>query len=64
MNCCCWACLVTLLTSEIEYVQRYASKDAAEEAGAESEDDDDMSSVGSFGPDDDDDEPAGQMDDV
>lgn len=46
-----------------EYVQRYASKDAAEEAGAESEDDDDMSSVGSFG-DDDDDEPAGQMDDV
>ncbi|KAL1865357.1 ubiquitin-conjugating enzyme E2 H [Diaporthe australafricana] len=45
-----------------EYVQRYASKDAAEEAGAESEDDDDMSSVGSFG--DDDDEPAGQMDDV
>ncbi|KAI7776098.1 ubiquitin-conjugating enzyme [Diaporthe eres] len=46
-----------------EYVQRYASRDAAEEAGAESEDDDDMSSVGSFG-DDDDDEPAGQMDDV
>lgn len=46
-----------------EYVQRYASKEAAEEAGAESEDDDDMSSVGSFG-DDDDDEPAGQMDDV
>ncbi|KAK7732722.1 ubiquitin-conjugating enzyme E2 H [Diaporthe eres] len=43
--------------------KRYASKDAAEEAGAESEDDDDMSSVGSFG-DDDDDEPAGQMDDV
>lgn len=54
---------VRLLTSRIEYVQRYASKDAAEEAGAESEDDDDMSSVGSFG-DDDDDEPAGQMDDV
>lgn len=57
------ACDAKLLTSEIEYVQRYASKDAAEEAGAESEDDDDMSSVGSFG-DDDDDEPAGQMDDV
>jgi ubiquitin-conjugating enzyme E2 H len=51
-----------VLTPRIEYVQRYASKDAAEEAGAESEDDDDMSSVGSFG--DDDDEPAGQMDDV
>ncbi|KAI1347145.1 ubiquitin-conjugating enzyme h [Xylaria sp. FL0043] len=46
-----------------EYVQKYASKDAADEAGAESEDDDDMSSVASFG-DDDDDEPAGQMDDV
>ncbi|KAG7146687.1 Ubiquitin-conjugating enzyme E2 8 like protein [Verticillium longisporum] len=41
-----------------EYVQKYASKDAANEAGAESEDDDDMSSVGSFG-DDDDDQPAG-----
>ncbi|KAI1175613.1 ubiquitin-conjugating enzyme [Nemania sp. FL0916] len=46
-----------------EYVQKYASKDAADEAGAESEDDDDMSSVASFG-DDDDDQPAGQMDDV
>lgn len=46
----------------IEYVQRYASKEAADEAGVESEDDDDMSSVASFG--DDDDEPAGQMDDV
>ncbi|KAI9151875.1 ubiquitin-conjugating enzyme [Paramyrothecium foliicola] len=45
-----------------EYVQKYANKDAADDAGAESEDDDDMSSVGSFG--DDDDEPAGQMDDV
>ncbi|KAJ8120976.1 hypothetical protein O1611_g10222 [Lasiodiplodia mahajangana] len=47
----------------LEYVQKYASKDAADEAGAESEDDDDMSSVASFG-DDDDEEPAGQMDDV
>ncbi|KAK2613066.1 ubiquitin-conjugating enzyme E2 H [Conoideocrella luteorostrata] len=45
-----------------EYVQKYATKDAADEAGAESEDDDDMSSVASFG--DDDEEPAGQMDDV
>ncbi|KAK1495118.1 ubiquitin-conjugating enzyme [Colletotrichum cuscutae] len=44
-----------------EYVQKYASKDAADEAGAESEDDDDMSSVGSFG--DDDEEPAGRLDD-
>ncbi|KAF4991094.1 hypothetical protein FGRMN_8054 [Fusarium graminum] len=46
-----------------EYVQKYASKDAADEAGAESEDDDELSSVASFG-DDDDEEPAGQMDDV
>ncbi|KAM0426721.1 hypothetical protein ACHAPT_008037 [Fusarium lateritium] len=45
-----------------EYVQKYATKDAADDAGAESEDDDDMSSVASFG--DDDEEPAGQMDDV
>ncbi|CAK7266954.1 ubiquitin-conjugating enzyme E2 H [Sporothrix epigloea] len=51
-----------------EYVQKYASKEAADEAGAESEDDDDMSSVGSFDVDgegdEDEDEPAGQMDDV
>ncbi|KAM0268063.1 hypothetical protein ACHAPA_005411 [Fusarium lateritium] len=45
-----------------EYVQKYASKEAADEAGAESEDDEELSSVASF--DDDDDEPAGQMDDV
>jgi ubiquitin-conjugating enzyme E2 H len=51
-----------LLTRGTEYVQKYASKEAADEAGAESEDDDDMSSVASFG--DEDDEPAGQMDDV
>ncbi|KAF4632855.1 hypothetical protein G7Y89_g5259 [Cudoniella acicularis] len=41
---------------------KYASKDAADEAGAESDDDDDMSSVGSFG--DEDEEPAGQMEEV
>lgn len=54
------------LTTFAEYVQRYASKDAADEAGAESEDDDDMSSVASFGDDDgdEDDGPAGHMDDV
>jgi ubiquitin-conjugating enzyme E2 H len=50
------------LTPQAEYVQKYASKDAANEAGAESEDEDDMSSVGSFGDDDDDDQPAGRMD--
>lgn len=51
------------LTAETEYVQKYANKDAADEAGAETEDDDDMSSVASFG-EDEDEEPAGQMDDV
>lgn len=51
-----------LTMSFVEYVQKYANKDAADEAGAESEDDDDLSSVASF--DDEDDEPAGQMDDV
>ncbi|KAH8684697.1 ubiquitin-conjugating enzyme [Tricladium varicosporioides] len=45
-----------------EYVVKYASKDAADEAGAESDDDDDMSSVGSFG--DEDEEPAGTMEEV
>ena len=49
--------------SRIEYVTKYASKDAADEAGAESDDEDDMSSVGSFG-DDEDQEPAGQMEEV
>lgn len=54
------SCLTT--PSCADYVQRYASKEAADEAGAESGDDDEMSSVGSFG--DDDEQPAGQMDDV
>lgn len=45
-----------------EYVQKYANKDAADEAGAESEDDDDLSSVASF--DDDEEQPAGRLDDV
>jgi hypothetical protein len=47
-----------------DYVQRYATKNAADEAGAESEDDDDLSSVGSFDDDDEEAQPAGQMDDV
>ncbi|KAG6010906.1 Ubiquitin-conjugating enzyme E2 8 [Claviceps maximensis] len=47
-----------------EYVLKYATKDAADEAGVESEDNDDMSSVASFDEDDEDEEPAGQMDDV
>jgi ubiquitin-conjugating enzyme E2 H len=48
-----------------DYVQRYATKEAADDAGQESEDDDDMSSVASFDSDNgDDDEPAGKMDEV
>lgn len=50
--------------SSPDYVQRYATKNAADEAGAESEDDDDLSSVGSFDDDDEEAQPAGQMDDV
>ena len=42
-----------------EYVQRYANKDAADEAGADSEEEDEMSSVGSF--ESDEEEPAGTM---
>lgn len=44
-----------------EYVQKYANKEAADDAGAETEDDDDLSSVASF---DEDEEPAGRLDDV
>ncbi|KAK4643517.1 ubiquitin-conjugating enzyme E2 H [Podospora pseudocomata] len=47
-----------------EYVQKYASKEAADDAGAESEDDDDLSSVASFDDDDEEQQPAGKMDDV
>src|SRR6202012_2242426 len=48
-----------------EYVLKYASKDAADEAGEESESDDDMSSVGSYDAnDDEDDEAAGNMEDI
>lgn len=43
-----------------EYVVKYASADAADEAGDNGEDDDEMSSVGSWGSEDE--EPAGQMD--
>ncbi|KAL2162076.1 hypothetical protein VTH06DRAFT_7861 [Thermothelomyces fergusii] len=47
-----------------DYVQRYASKSAVDDAGAESEEDDDLSSVGSYNDDEDEAQPAGQMDDV
>lgn len=55
--------VLTCTVNFTEYVTRYATKAAADEAGAESEDDDDLSSVGSYN-DEDDEEPAGQMDDV
>jgi hypothetical protein len=39
---------VSDLEALAEYVQRYASKDAGDEVGAEDDEDDEMSSVGSF----------------
>ncbi|KAK4990029.1 ubiquitin-conjugating enzyme E2 H [Elasticomyces elasticus] len=45
-----------------DHVAKYASKEAAELAGEESEDEDDMSSVGSY--ESGDDEPAGTMDGI
>ncbi|KAL9049707.1 MAG: hypothetical protein Q9162_007079 [Coniocarpon cinnabarinum] len=47
-----------------EYVSRFASKDAADEAGEDSESEDEMSSVGSYRSGDDDEEPAGNMDEL
>jgi ubiquitin-conjugating enzyme E2 H len=47
----------------VEYVLKYASKEAIDEGDAETDGDDDMSSVGSYG-EDDNDEAAGQMEDV
>ena len=46
-----------------EYVSKYASKEAVDDAGEESEEDDEMSSVGSVESGDED-EPAGTMDEV
>ncbi|KAK2781916.1 Ubiquitin-conjugating enzyme E2 8 [Emmonsiellopsis sp. PD_33] len=45
-----------------EYVVKYASKDAADEAGEDTESEDEMSSVGSY--ESGNEEPAGEMDDV
>ena len=47
----------------LEYVNRYASKDAADEAGEDSESEDEMSSVGSYHSGEDE-EPAGNMDEL
>jgi len=46
-----------------EYVQKYATKDAADEAGEDDESEDEMSSVGSYA-EDEDEEPAGNMDEL
>ena len=46
----------------LEYVTRFASKDAADEAGEDSESEDEMSSVGSYASGED--EPAGNMDEL
>ncbi|KAJ9640370.1 ubiquitin-conjugating enzyme E2 H [Coniosporium tulheliwenetii] len=46
-----------------EYVLKYASKDAADEAGEDSESEDDMSSVGSYESGEDE-EPAGNMEEI
>ena len=46
-----------------DYVKRFASKDAADEAGDESDSDDEMSSVGSYASGEDE-EPAGRLDGV
>lgn len=52
-----------MLTLRAEYVTRFASKDAADEAGQDDESEDEMSSAGSnFSGEDD--EPAGNMDDL
>ena len=50
-----------LTANFIEYVQKYASKEHADEAGEGSDDSDEMSSVGSYDDDEEDEEPAGTM---
>ena len=47
------------LTSLLDYVAKYATKESADEAGEEDHDDDEMSSVGDF--DSEDEDPAGDM---
>ena len=55
--------LEACLTQKTEYVTRFASKEAADDAGDESESEDEMSSVGSYRSGEDD-EPAGNMDEL
>lgn len=51
------------LLTHTEYISKYATREAIDDNGAESDDDDDMSSVASFGSDDND-EAAGQMEEL
>lgn len=51
------------LLTHTEYVSKYATREAIDDNGAESDDDDDMSSVASFGSDDND-EAAGTMEEL
>ena len=55
--------VVDRLLTHTEYVSKYATREAIDDNGAESDDDDDMSSVASFGSDDND-EAAGQMEEL
>ena len=47
----------------VEYVQKYANKDTAEDSDKDNDDDDEMSSVGSYESGDED-EAAGNMEDI
>lgn len=55
--------IVDRILTHTEYVSKYATREAIDDNGAESDDDDDMSSVASFGSDDND-EAAGQMEEL
>jgi hypothetical protein len=55
--------IVNKLLTRTEYVSKYATREAIDDNGAESDDDDDMSSVASFGSDDND-EAAGTMEEL
>lgn len=52
----------SVLLTLLDYVAKYASKEAADEGGEETESDDELSSVGSY--ESEGEEPAGTMDDV
>jgi ubiquitin-conjugating enzyme E2 H len=53
---------IKVLISFAEYVAKYASKEAMDDAGEDTESEDELSSVGSY--ESDGEEPAGRLDDV